>query len=52
LRVAAMLTARRLLSHEVRSDHLSVKSSPFGELCLQYLKGSSRELRITAGYEL
>ncbi|KKA22075.1 Non-specific serine/threonine protein kinase [Rasamsonia emersonii CBS 393.64] len=49
LRIASMLTIRRLLNHEPEYGRLSIKSSAFGEVCLHSLKSSSRELRLVSG---
>lgn len=51
LRIASMLTMRRLLNHEPEYGRLSIKSSAFGEVCLHSLKSSSRELRLVSGYD-
>ena len=48
-RVAAMLALRRLLSHNVKGEHLDLTASAFGQWCLQALNSSIRELRIAAG---
>lgn len=48
-RVAAMLALKRLLSHTTKEEHLDLKTSAFGQWCLQALHSSIRELRIAAG---
>ena len=48
-RVAAMLALKRLLSHTSKQEYLDLKTSTFGQWCLQALHSSTRELRIAAG---
>ena len=47
-RVSAMLALRRLLSHTSKEEYLDLKTSAFGQWCLQALHSSTRELRIAA----
>ena len=48
-RVSAMLALKRLLSHTLKEEYLDLKTSAFGQWCLQALHSSTRELRIAAG---
>ena len=48
LRVAAMISLKRLFAHTGCAQHLDLRISPLGQWCLQSLKSSIRELRIAA----
>ena len=47
-RICAMLALKRLLSHTLKEEYLDLKTSAFGQWCLQALHSSTRELRIAA----
>ncbi|EXJ90418.1 hypothetical protein A1O1_03519 [Capronia coronata CBS 617.96] len=47
-RVAAMSALRRVLMHTDSASDLKLSQTPAGDWCLQSLKSSSRDLRITA----
>lgn len=49
-RIAALLATRRLLTHLPNTDELDLSKSGLGQWCLKYLRSSSRDLRIAAGY--
>lgn len=51
-RVVAMLALRRLLAHTSTLEHLDISNCAVGEWCLQSLRSSSRELRISAAVAL
>jgi serine/threonine-protein kinase ATR len=51
-RFAAMLALRRLLAHAASAEHRDLSRSVVGEWCLQSLRSSSRQLRITAAATL
>ena len=48
-RVSAMLALKRLLSHTLKEEYLDLKTSAFGQWCIQALHSSTRDLRIAAG---
>jgi len=49
-RVAAMIALRRLIRHTENVSYLDLGSSYLGQWCLQSLRSSQRELRISAGF--
>lgn len=49
-RVAAMMASKRILSHVTDANPLNLASSSLGQMTLQALHSSVRELRIAAGY--
>jgi serine/threonine-protein kinase ATR len=51
-RLVAMLAVRRLLTHSSSIEHRDISSCAVGEWCLQSLRSSSRELRISAAVTL
>ncbi|KKY18324.1 putative phosphatidylinositol 3and 4-kinase [Phaeomoniella chlamydospora] len=51
-RVAALLSIRKILMHSANTRYLKLSESPIGELCLQSMKSSLRELRIAAANAL
>lgn len=52
LRIAATVALRRTLMHTSDPAHMQLASSAFGEFCLNSLRSSVRELRLTTGYPL
>lgn len=50
LRIAATVALRRTLMHTSESAHMQLTSSVFGEFCLNSLRSSVRELRLSTGY--
>lgn len=48
-RVAALIAMKRLLSHFGNPIYLDISHSSIGRWCLQGLKSSIRDLRISAG---
>lgn len=49
-RVAAMIALRRLIMHTQNVSYLDLGTSYLGQWCLQSLRSSLRELRISAGF--
>lgn len=47
-RVIAMAALRRIITHSDSPDNLKLGQTPAGEWCLQSLKSSSRDLRLSA----
>ncbi|SPB42357.1 unnamed protein product [Aspergillus niger] len=52
LRIAATVALRRTLMHTSESAHMQLTSSVFGEFCLNFLRSSVRELRLTTGHSI
>jgi serine/threonine-protein kinase ATR len=52
VRLVGMLALRRLLSHTSSIEHLDIADCAIGEWCLQSLRSSSREVRISAALTL
>ncbi|GLA55219.1 serine/threonine-protein kinase M1 [Aspergillus niger] len=52
LRIAATVALRRTLMHTSESAHMQLTSSVFGEFCLNSLRSSVRELRLTTGHSI
>ncbi|PWY66408.1 hypothetical protein BO70DRAFT_390661 [Aspergillus heteromorphus CBS 117.55] len=52
LRVAAIVALRKVLMHASSSSYMQLRSSVFGEFCLQSLRSSVRELRIITGHSI
>ena len=49
-RIAAMTTLRRLIMHTENAAYLDLANSYLAQWCLQSLRSSLRELRISAGF--
>ncbi len=49
-RIAAMLALRKLIMHTDNTAYLDLTQSYLGQWCLQSLRSSLRELRISAGF--
>ncbi|KAL2832369.1 hypothetical protein BDW59DRAFT_104134 [Aspergillus cavernicola] len=49
LRVTAMITLKRVLTHTSNRMHLQLSNSAFGDFLLSSLRSSVRELRVVAG---
>ncbi|BCR99011.1 protein kinase MEC1 [Aspergillus luchuensis] len=52
LRIAATVALRRTLMHTSDPAHMQLASSAFGEFCLNSLRSSVRELRLTTGHSI